>query len=161
METKQVAYRRILIATDDSECSKKALQHGHSLAKIMDASVALINVIEPTTPTNYGADPLMGQQPIIAPETTEMQEENSKSMLDDVSQQFDDVKEVFTFNRIGNPRQEILSVATEWNADLIIMGTHGRTGFDHFISGSVSEGVTRRASCPVLIVSGKCGKDQL
>ncbi len=156
METKPVVYNRILIATDDSECSKKALQHGYSLAKAMGASVALIHVIEPATPTNYGADPLMGQQPIIIPETTEIQEENSKSMLNEISKEFEDLKEVFTFNRIGNPKQEILTVASEWAADLIIMGTHGRTGFDHFISGSVSESVTRRASCPVLVVPGKC-----
>ncbi|GGG93033.1 hypothetical protein GCM10007415_29790 [Parapedobacter pyrenivorans] len=156
METKPVTYTRILIATDDSECSKKALQHGYGLAKLMESSVALIHVIEPAAPTNYGADPLMGQQPIIIPETTEMQEENSKTMLDEISKGLQDVKEVFTFSRIGNPKQEILTVANEWAADLIIMGTHGRTGFDHFISGSVSESVTRRAPCPVLVVPGKC-----
>ena len=156
METKPVSYSRILIATDDSECSKKALQHGLGLAKIMESSVALIHVIEPAAPTNYGADPLMGQQPIIIPETTEIQEENSKTMLDEISKGFQNVKEVFTFSRIGNPKQEILTVANEWAADLIIMGTHGRTGFDHFISGSVSESVTRRAPCPVLVVPGKC-----
>ena len=156
METKPVVYRRILIATDDSECSKKALQHGHSLAKTMGASVALIHVIEPAAPTNYGADPLMGQQPLMVPETTEIQEENSKAMLDEISKGFEDLKEVFTYHRIGNPKQEILSVANEWAADLIIMGTHGRTGFDHFISGSVSESVTRRAQCPVLVIPSKC-----
>ncbi len=156
METKTGAYRRILIATDDSECSKKALQHGRDLAGIMESSVALIHVIEPTSPTNYGADPLMGQQPIIIPETTEIQEESSRTMLEEISKGFQDIGAVFTFSRIGNPKQEILAVASEWGADLIIMGTHGRTGFDHFISGSVSEGVTRKANCPVLVVPGKC-----
>ncbi|SFC70006.1 Nucleotide-binding universal stress protein, UspA family [Parapedobacter composti] len=156
METKPAKYSRILIATDDSECSKKALEHGHNMARIMESSVALIHVIEPAAPTSYGADPLMGQQPIIIPETTEIQEENSKAMLEEISKDFLDVKEVFTFSRVGNPKQEILAVAEEWAADLIITGTHGRTGFDHFISGSVSESVVRRASCPVLVVPSKC-----
>jgi len=156
METKPVRYQRILIATDDSECSKKALQHGYSLAKKMESSVALVHVIEPSSPTNYGADPLMGQQPIIIPETTEIQEESSKKLLDEISQEFMDIKEVFTFSRLGSPKQEILTIANEWMADLIIMGTHGRTGFDHFISGSVSESVIRRASCPVLVIPNKC-----
>lgn len=156
MNMKSTKYERILIATDDSECSKKALQHGHYLAQQMGASVALVHVIEPASPTNYGADPLMGQQPLIIPETTEIQEENSRSMLDEISGQFTDVKEVFTFSRIGTPKQEILTLAGEWAADLIIMGTHGRTGFDHFISGSVSESVIRKANCPVLVVPGKC-----
>lgn len=156
METKIRKYQRILIAADDSECSKKALQHGYELARLMDSSVALIHVIEPASPANYGADPLMGQQPLIIPETTEIQEENSKKLLDEISTGFGDVKEVFTFSRIGTPKQEILAVANEWSADLIIMGTHGRTGFDHFISGSVSESVIRKASCPVLVVPSKC-----
>src|SRR5690606_41169191 len=68
----------------------------------------------------------------------------SKSMLDEIGKGFEDLKEVFTFSRIGNPKQEILTVASEWAADLIIMGTHGRTGFDHFISGSVSRSEERR-----------------
>lgn len=156
MEPISTKYERILIATDDSECSKKALQHGHFLATAMGASVALVHVIEPAAPTNYGADPLMGQQPLIIPETTEIQEENSRSLLEEISKKFTGVKEIFTFSRIGTPKQEILDLAGEWAADLIIMGTHGRTGFDHFISGSVSESVIRKANCPVLVVPGKC-----
>lgn len=156
MNTTSAKYERILIATDDSECSKKALQHGYYLAKAMDAAVALVHVIEQATPTNYGADPLMGQQPLIIPETTEIQEENSKSMLEGISKKLTGVKEILTFSRIGTPKQEILDLAGEWGADLIIMGTHGRTGFDHFISGSVSESVIRKANCPVLVVPGKC-----
>ena len=156
MNTTSVKYQRILIATDDSECSKKALYHGYNLARVMDASIALLHVIEPASPTNYGADPLMGQQPLIVPETTEMQEENSRNMLADISKTLGEAKEIFTFSRIGIPKQEILDLAGEWGADLIIMGTHGRTGFDHFISGSVSEAVTRKASCPVLVVPSKC-----
>lgn len=156
MNTTSAKYERILIATDDSECSKKALQHGYYLAKAMDATVALVHVIEQATPTNYGADPLMGQQPLIIPETTEIQEENSKSMLEGISKKLTGVKEILTFSRIGTPKQEILDLAGEWGADLIIMGTHGRTGFDHFISGSVSESVIRKANCPVLVVPGKC-----
>src|SRR5690606_35386281 len=108
MNTASAKYERILIATDDSECSKKALQHGHYLAKAMGASVALVHVIEPATPTNYGADPLMGQQPLIIPETTEIQEENSKSMLEEISKKLAGVKEILTFSRIGTPKQEIL-----------------------------------------------------
>lgn len=150
-----IKYSRILIATDESDCSKKALEHGRSLAKLHDASIALVHVLETTAQSNYVADPLMGQQPIVVSDTTEIQLENAKSLLAEIQQKLKDVKDVHTFNRIGTPRQEILAVAEEWKADLIIMGTHGRTGFDHFISGSVSEGVIRRSNCPVLVVPGK------
>jgi len=64
-----------------------------------------------------------------------------------------------TYNRIGSPKTEILATAEECNADLIILGTHGRTGFDHFISGSVAEGVVRKSKCPVLIIPNKEKED--
>ena len=54
--------------------------------------------------------------------------------------------------KIGRAQDEILSVADDCKADMIILGTHGRTGFDHFISGSVSESVSRKAKCPILII---------
>lgn len=150
-------YKRILIAVDDTECSRKALEHGKRFATLNNAVIGLVHVTEPATPSNYGVDPLMGQQAIIVPQTIHMQEENAQSLLDEIEASLKySFSEIYSFHRTGTPRQEILAVAVEWNADLIVMGTHGRTGFDHFISGSVSESVLRRASCPVLVVPGKC-----
>lgn len=53
--------------------------------------------------------------------------------------------------RVGKPAEEIIREAEQWQADLIAMGTHGRTGFDHFLHGSVAEQVVRRSRLPVLI----------
>lgn len=53
--------------------------------------------------------------------------------------------------RIGKPAEVIIKEAEEWQADLITMGTHGRTGFDHFLHGSVAEQVVRRSRLPMLI----------
>lgn len=109
------------------------------------------------SPSNYGVDPLMGQQAVIVPQTLQIQEENAQMLLEEVKESLKDIADdISCFHRTGSPRQEILAVSIEWGADLIIMGTHGRTGFDHFISGSVSESVLRRANCPVLIIPGKC-----
>jgi len=147
-------FQRILIAIDDSASSEKAAKYGFHLAHVMHASVALLNVMDPPT-TTYSGDPLLGQQPLVMPEIAEMQEEASRSVLEKYSAYWKSEKELVTYSKIGNPRVEILATAEEWNADLIILGTHGRTGFDHFISGSVSEGVARRSLCPVLIVPSK------
>jgi len=147
-------FQRILIAIDDSSYSEKAALYGFHLAHILDAHVALLNVMDPPS-TTYSGDPLLGQQPLVMPEIAEMQEEASKSVLERYSASWKSEKELITFSKIGNPRVEILATAVEWNADLIILGTHGRTGFDHFISGSVAEGVARRSACPVLIVPNK------
>lgn len=53
--------------------------------------------------------------------------------------------------RVGKPADVIIQEAATWQADLIVMGTHGRTGFDHFLHGSVAEQVVRRSKLPVLI----------
>ena len=54
----------------------------------------------------------------------------------------------------GIPYKAIIDFAAEWKADLIVMGTHGRTGLSHALTGSVAERVVRTAHCPVLITRG-------
>lgn len=147
-------FQRILIAIDDSAFSEKATRIGFNLAEILDAKVALLNVMDPPS-TSYTGDPLLGQQPLIIPEVAQLQEDASKEVLERFGRLWKGRQELTTFSQIGNPRVEILATADEWNADLIILGTHGRTGFDHFISGSIAEGVARRSLCPVLIVPNK------
>lgn len=148
------SFKRILIAIDDSSFSEKATAIGFNIANIMHAQVALINVMDPPS-TSYTGDPLLGQQPLILPEISELQEEASRSILERYGNRWKGEHELTTFSQMGNPRVEILATAEEWKADLIILGTHGRTGFDHFISGSIAEGVARRSLCPVLIVPNK------
>lgn len=147
-------FKRILIAIDDSTFSEKATRIGFNLAKMLNAKVSLLNVMDPPS-TSYTGDPLLGQQPLIMPEIAQMQEEASKAVLERFGKLWNGEQELTTFSQIGNPRIEILATAEDWKADLIILGTHGRTGFDHFISGSVAEGVARRSLCPVLIVPNK------
>jgi nucleotide-binding universal stress UspA family protein len=112
--------------------------------------------VPPTSPTSYGVDPLLGQQPIIVPEVSEIQQQASQDFLNNLATEFQNASETFTFNRVGDVRDEILQVAKEWTADLIIMGNNGRTGFDHFLSGSVSEALIRKATCPVLVIPLNC-----
>jgi len=63
-----------------------------------------------------------------------------------------DVLEVETIVVKGVPFNEIINAATEINVDLIVIGTHGRTGLSHVMLGSVAEKVVRKATCPVLTV---------
>jgi nucleotide-binding universal stress UspA family protein len=150
-------YKRILIAVDDTDCSKNALEHSRYIVANEKAAVALIHVTENPAATNFGVDPLMGQQAVIVPPTLQIQEESALKLLEEVKTSISDIaSDISIFHRVGVPRQEILSLSIEWEADLIIMGTHGRRGIDHLISGSVSESVLRRATCPVLIIPGKC-----
>lgn len=149
-------FNRILVAVDDTPCTVKAIDYAKDLVREFRSSIALVTAVPPTSPANYGADPLLGQQPIVVPEVSEIQQESAQRFLESIAADFEGAQEVFLFNKVGNVRDEILSTATEWTADLIVMGSNGRTGFEHFISGSVSESVIRKANCPVLVIPGKC-----
>lgn len=149
-------FQRILIALDETPCSEKVLEYAKAVFDGQDVAIALVTVIPPTSPTAYGADPLLGQQPIIVPEVAEIQQQSAQQYLDKEALSFTSVKEIYTFTRIGSVREEILMLVHEWSADLLIVGTNGRTGFNHFISGSVSEAVIRKADIPVLVIPGKC-----
>lgn len=149
-------FRRILLAVDESPCTDKIVNYTKDLIANEEVSIALLTVIPPTSPATYGADPLLGQQPILVPEITEIQQNTAEQYVAKVAKEFQSIGEVFTYTRIGNIKEEILLLASEWSADLIVMGTNGRSGFDHFISGSVSESVIRKANVPVLVVPVNC-----
>jgi nucleotide-binding universal stress UspA family protein len=100
----------------------------------------------------YSADPLLNESPVMIPELMHIQEEASKALFKKIEDKYGQIVKISTVTKIGRAQDEILTVADECKADMIILGTHGRTGFDHFISGSVSESVARKAKCPVLII---------
>ncbi|WP_256012588.1 universal stress protein [Desertivirga xinjiangensis] len=146
---------KILIAVEDSQYSERAASYGFELAQKLGADVGLIHVNEVPTGTPFVADPLLNEPPVMMPELINVQEEASKKLLDRIADTYFGKATIYSFHKVGNPRDEILHTAEEWNADMIILGTHGRTGFDHFISGSVAEKVIRKAKCPVLIIPNK------
>ena len=129
---------RILIAVDDSSYSDQAVNYGVLLAKNLGSKITLVHVDEIPISSPYSADPLLNESPAMIPELMHIQEEASKLLFIKIKEQHGDVVELSTVTRIGRIQDEILSVADDCKADMIILGTHGRTGFDHFISGSVS-----------------------
>lgn len=161
MDITPTRLKHLLIAVDNSIYSEKAVRYGYDLAIALQAHVTLLHVIDPPTTTSYGGiDPIMGSQTTFIPELNEIQEENSRELLEKLKNLWTgDSSVINTLNKIGLPKNEILETAQEIKADLIVLGTHGRTGFDHFISGSVSESVARHSICPVLIVPSKDEKE--
>jgi nucleotide-binding universal stress UspA family protein len=149
---------RILIAVDESSYSDQAVNYGVLLAKNLGSKITLVHVDEIPISSPYSADPLLNESPAMIPELMHIQEEASKLLFIKIKEQHGDVVELSTVTRIGRIQDEILSVADDCKADMIILGTHGRIGFDHFISGSVSESVARKAKCPVLIIPNPKGK---
>ena len=143
---------RILIAVEDSPYSDQAIHYGMMLAKKFDSKVAFVHADEIPISTPYIADPMLSETPLMIPEMMKIQEEASKNLFDRIQKSYGEDFEISIFIKVGRAQDEILSVAEEYGADLIILGTHGRTGLDHFISGSVSESVARKAKCPVMTI---------
>jgi nucleotide-binding universal stress UspA family protein len=143
---------RILIAVEDSPYSEQALNYGVLLAKNLGSKITLVHVDEIPISSPYSADPLLNESPVMIPELMHIQEEASKALFKKFEDKYGQIVKISTVTKIGRAQDEILAAADECKADMIILGTHGRTGFDHFISGSVSESVARKAKCPVLII---------
>lgn len=147
--------KKILIAVEDNVYSDHAVTYGLTLARRLGAEVALVHVNEIPAATPYIADPMLNETSFMMPEMISIQEDASNALFDRIKKQAGDDLTLYTYTKLGSPKTEILATAEECNADMIILGTHGRTGFDHFISGSVAESVARKSKCPVLIIPNK------
>jgi len=133
----------VLHPTDFSERSRHALRLAGALARDYGARLVVLHAeLPPTVVYGEGALPL-------DPEITyrEAREELNRLTVPD-----GDVRAERRFEE-GDPAGTILRVARELPADLIVMGTHGRTGLARLLMGSVAEQVVRKASCPVLTVT--------
>jgi len=133
--------RTILHPTDFSEHSDYALRLACALARDHGARLVLLHVAAPPTPI-YGGDILGAVPPDSHDE--ERQRLDQLQVPDTVSTERRFVE--------GDAATEILDVAEKTASDLIVMGTHGRTGLARFLMGSVAEQIVRKAPCPVLTV---------
>lgn len=131
----------ILFPTDFSHASDSALEHAEAIAKQRQARLVILHVEEP--PLAYGGGELYYGLP-------EPSSERIMKMLEEVKPS--DAALEFTHKlTMGDPATEIVRIAEEEKADMIILGTHGRTGMSRLLMGSVAEAVVRRSPCPVLV----------
>jgi universal stress protein A len=134
--------RKILFPTDFSPASTDALAWATSLARDSGATMVIIHVEEP--PMAYG-----GGELYLDVEEND-REELRKALVNVVPLDADVPFEHKLL--VGDPATSICETAENEHADLIVMGTHGRTGLTRLLMGSVAEAVVRRANCPVLTV---------
>jgi nucleotide-binding universal stress UspA family protein len=136
-----MAQKTILFPTDFSLASDAALPHAEALAKQSNARLLIVHVEEP--PLAYGGGELYYGLP-------EPSSERILKMLEDVKPA--DPKLPFAHRlTMGDPAGEIVRIAAEEGAEMIVLGTHGRTGVTRLLMGSVAEAIVRRAPCPVLV----------
>jgi len=136
--------RTIVHPTDFSEAANEALQVARALARDHQAKLVLVAVPQlPPPPYKYPFPP--GQTEYAA------DVQATRRRLDALAKSIVDIP-VETAISTGPPGPAILTVASNHRADLIVMGTHGRTGVPRLLLGSVAEHVLRHAACPVLTI---------
>jgi len=133
----------ILHPTDFSDRSAYALRLACSLARDYGARLVVLHVAEPPPPPDV--------QGVMLPVSEHVGDE-ARADLERLAVPAADGVRVERRLEKGDPATQTLRVARELQADLIVMGTHGRTGLSRLLMGSVAERVVRRASCPVLTV---------
>ncbi len=149
---------RILIAIDGTTIAEHAATYGFDLARKFNASIGLVNIIEPALlpPLASSADPIMGLPTdglgIESVELLDIQKNTSEDIINSVIKKLAGDLEVTHFNEFGSTADGIIKCSKEFDADLIVIGTHGRSGFDRLLMGSVAEHVIRHSEIPVLVV---------
>jgi universal stress protein A len=140
--------KRILVPVDFSDSSRKAVRYARHMGELMKADLIFINVIEPDGSLASEAVP-----PACIEELKANAEENLRALVHAARES--GIKGATSTSRSGMPAHEIVEAAKESDVDLIVIATHGYTGWKHFCIGSTAERVVRAAPCPVLVVREK------
>lgn len=142
-------YKRILVAIDASSYSMKAAKVGFSLAHQLNASIGLLYVVDRSKEVvnaDLGITPQQSQTVLL---------NEAEKTIEQFIRLYNGIDSVERFTPEGFPEQEIIRISREWEADLIVMGTHGRSGIGKMLTGSVAEYVIRHSTIPVLITPPK------
>lgn len=141
------AIKKIVCAVDLTEYTPDVAEYAVMVAKAMNAGIVVVHVAPSLT--QYSAFEI--QPKALESFVGEISEEASENMQKVMEKYFADVPAESTVV-VGYPAKEILKVAETENADLIVMGTHGRRGVDLIVFGSVADKVVKNADIPVLTI---------
>jgi universal stress protein A len=144
-----VEIKRMLVPTDFSPTSDMAIEYAVDMASRYGASVLLLHVLDDLTVTSTYLDAYFADLPGLRNDMRD----DAMRRLSELAKRYAPENVAPTIEvAVGRPASTIVQEATARKADLIVMGTHGRSGFEHLVLGSVAEKVLRSAPCPVLTV---------
>jgi universal stress protein A len=145
-----IQLNRILVPTDFSDFSRPALNYGCAIASRFESELHLLHVVPdpamlvPDTHA-FAVEPMLAQAESI-------KEDAGEKLQEMPGDGWDNGKPVTREVRVGAAFVEILDYAKANDIDLIVIGTHGRSGLMHVLMGSVAERIVRKSPCPVLTV---------
>ena len=138
-------YSRILIAVDGHENSLLVAKKGIELSHKLNASAALLFVVDTAKAMGNIEAGIMPQEALI------ILKKEAQQTLDQLAAMYNG-KDVVKFMPEGHPAEDIIKTAINWEADLIIVGTHGKKGIAKFLSSHVSDYVLHHAKVPVMLI---------
>jgi len=144
-----MTFKNILVPYDGSKCSDHAFNVALDIAKKYNSKITIVACLERDFRTPwYGpdsrvSDALLKKQKNAVDKNFSRLEEHAKKAKVSISSKILVIQSIV---------KSLLSFTTSNRVDLIVMGSHGRTGFDRLLLGSVANGITQRAHCPVLVV---------
>jgi nucleotide-binding universal stress UspA family protein len=143
-------HKKILLCTDFSDNSAPAKQMAVQYAKLFGAELLILHVVRPVLPSFMTFEGALNMDATLV--DRQIQETASIELERTAEECRSDVSDVSFSVRVGSAADAVVRFADEESVDLIVLGTHGWTGFRHLILGSTAEKVVRTANCPVLSV---------
>ena len=144
-----VEIQRILCPIDFSDFSRRALDHALAIARWYRSTVTALHVFSPAPVATFGPGPVVFEPIVLTAGDHEQLLADTKAFIDAESASGIAIEAVI---REGTVAAEILEQANTMDAELLVIGTHGRSGFERLVLGSVAEKVLRKARCPVLTI---------
>jgi nucleotide-binding universal stress UspA family protein len=148
----QVDFKSIVVATDGSPFSAAAASEAIGIARLNKSRLTVISVVPAELAAPTDIDFASASREKLADAEMKSAEKNAKAVKDAAQKEGIDVK---AFVMTGKPADAIIETAKDAKADLVVVGSHGRTGLDRLLMGSVAERVIVLSSCAVLVVKGK------
>ena len=148
-------YTRILMPVDGSACAERAMEEGLRLAAELGAEVIFLHAVEDPLTAGYAAPESL---PYAASLAEDLKKEAARILQDALERA--EREGVRATKRLVEHRDPVDAIReAEGDADLVVMGTHGRRGVSRWIFGSVAEGALRRSGKPFLVVRSDGGSD--
>ena len=140
-------FKRIIVAVDDSSQAFDAAKSAAALAAQLGADLLLATAVAPPVPV------ALGDMAIAEAEPPEEALARGRNLLEKIRSSLDLPSSLRVAQRAveGYPADQIVTLARDWKADLIVVGTHGRHGIPRLLLGSTAEAISRRAPCSVLV----------
>ncbi len=143
-----MTFSRIIVAIDSSEFAMAAARKGLEMASQLNAQAALLFVVDKSKAMGNADAGITPHEALI------ILKKEAEQTLDQLAQMYGGPT-VLKFMPEGNPKDDIIRMSETWGADLLVIGTHARTGLVRLLLGSVAEHVVRHSTIPVMVVPSK------